>query len=154
MVQIHILILYYIVVTVRPNKIFYKMYFIEEPILNIDNSSYGSGTLTRAFLQRVFQQCLTYDGEMDYKTYLDLVLALENRRQPAALAYLFRVLDINSQGYLDAFTLNYFFKVRGIDTNNFVSFLAFPIFFCSSHWCFWFPHISLSSFKIILASLA
>ncbi|CAH0403056.1 unnamed protein product [Chilo suppressalis] len=71
---------------------------------------YGSGTLTRAFLQRVFQQCLTYDGEMDYKTYLDLVLALENRRQPAALAYLFRVLDINSQGYLDAFTLNYFFK--------------------------------------------
>ena len=133
MVQIHILILYYIVVTVRPNKIFYKMYFIEEPILNIDNSSYGSGTLTRAFLQRVFQQCLTYDGEMDYKTYLDLVLALENRRQPAALAYLFRVLDINSQGYLDAFTLNYFFKVRGIDTNNFVSFLAFPIFFCSSH---------------------
>ncbi|XP_026750550.2 serine/threonine-protein phosphatase 2A regulatory subunit B'' subunit gamma-like [Galleria mellonella] len=73
-------------------------------------AGYGSGTLTQAFLQRVFQQCLTYDGEMDYKTYLDLVLALENRRQPAALAYLFRVLDINSQGYLDAFTLNYFFK--------------------------------------------
>ncbi|XP_026499887.1 serine/threonine-protein phosphatase 2A regulatory subunit B'' subunit gamma-like [Vanessa tameamea] len=73
-------------------------------------AGYGSGTLTRAFLARVFQQCLTYDGEMDYKTYLDLVLALENRRQPAALAYLFRVLDINSQGFLDAFTLNYFFK--------------------------------------------
>ncbi|KAG6451503.1 serine/threonine-protein phosphatase 2A regulatory subunit B'' subunit gamma-like isoform X1 [Manduca sexta] len=73
-------------------------------------AGYGSGTLTRAFLQRVFQQCLTYDGEMDYKTYLDLVLALENRKQPAALAYLFRVLDINSVGYLDAFTLNYFFK--------------------------------------------
>ncbi|CAH0596920.1 unnamed protein product [Chrysodeixis includens] len=73
-------------------------------------AGYGSGTLTRAFLQRVFQQCLTYDGEMDYKTYLDLVLALENRKQPAALAYLFRVLDINSTGYLDAFTLNYFFK--------------------------------------------
>ncbi|XP_004922532.1 serine/threonine-protein phosphatase 2A regulatory subunit B'' subunit gamma [Bombyx mori] len=73
-------------------------------------AGYGSGTLTQAFLQRVFQQCLTYDGEMDYKTYLDLVLALENRKQPAALAYLFRVLDINSVGYLDAFTLNYFFK--------------------------------------------
>lgn len=73
-------------------------------------AGYGSGTLTRTFLQRVFQQCLTYDGEMDYKTYLDLVLALENRRQPAALAYLFRVLDVNAQGYLDAFTLNYFFK--------------------------------------------
>ncbi|CAH2231728.1 jg14310 [Pararge aegeria aegeria] len=75
-----------------------------------DLAGYGSGTLTRAFLQRVIQQCMTYDGEMDYKSYLDLVLALENRREPAALAYLFRVLDINSQGYLDAFTLNYFFK--------------------------------------------
>ncbi|KAF9797750.1 hypothetical protein SFRURICE_017945 [Spodoptera frugiperda] len=56
-------------------------------------AGYGSGTLTRAFLQRVFQQCLTYDGEMDYKTYLDLVLALENRKQPAALAYLFRAIQ-------------------------------------------------------------
>ncbi|KOB69170.1 Serine/threonine-protein phosphatase 2A regulatory subunit B'' subunit gamma [Operophtera brumata] len=83
--------------------------------------AYGSGTLTRAFLQRVFQQCLTYDGEMDYKTYLDLVLALENRKQPAALAYLFRVLDINSTGYLDAFTLNYFFKMilHGAEPVNF-----------------------------------
>ncbi|CAG9131508.1 unnamed protein product [Plutella xylostella] len=80
-------------------------------MLSIDElAGYGSGTLTRAFLRRVFQQCLTYDGEMDYKTYLDLVLALENRKEPASLAYLFRVLDINSQGYLDAFTLNYFFK--------------------------------------------
>ncbi|XP_050671495.1 serine/threonine-protein phosphatase 2A regulatory subunit B'' subunit gamma-like [Leptidea sinapis] len=80
-------------------------------MLSMDElAGYGSGTLTRVFLQRVFQQCLTYDGEIDYKTYLDLVLALENRRQPAALAYLFRVLDINSQGYLDAFTLNYFFR--------------------------------------------
>lgn len=80
-------------------------------MLSIDElAGYGSGTLTRAFLQRVFQQCLTYDGEMDFKTYLDFVLALENRKEPAALAYLFRILDINGQGYLDSFTLNYFFK--------------------------------------------
>ena len=25
---------------------------------------YGTGTLTEAFLDRVFQECLTYDGEM------------------------------------------------------------------------------------------
>lgn len=73
---------------------------------------YGSGTLTRTFLARVFQQCLTYDGEMDYKTYLDLVLALEYRKEPQSLQYLFRVLDIHGKGYLDGFTLNYFFKVR------------------------------------------
>lgn len=73
-------------------------------------SGYGSGTLTEPFLDRVFQTCLTYAGEMDYKTYLDLVLALENRSEPQALAYLFRILDIKNCGYLDAFTLNYFFR--------------------------------------------
>ena len=31
---------------------------------------------------RVFEECLTYGGEMDYKTYLDFVLALENRKEP------------------------------------------------------------------------
>ncbi|KAK9890980.1 hypothetical protein WA026_013318 [Henosepilachna vigintioctopunctata] len=73
-------------------------------------SSYGSGTLTQPFLDRVFQTCLTYGGEMDYKTYLDLVLALENRSEPQAIAFLFRILDIKNQRYLDSFTLNYFFR--------------------------------------------
>lgn len=73
-------------------------------------AGYGSGSLTKPFLDRVFQTCLTYGGEMDYKTYLDLVLALENRSEPQALAFLFRILDIKSCGYLDAFTLNYFFR--------------------------------------------
>lgn len=27
-------------------------------------SRYGTGTLTNIFLDRVFQECLTYDGEM------------------------------------------------------------------------------------------
>ncbi|XP_045467333.1 serine/threonine-protein phosphatase 2A regulatory subunit B'' subunit gamma-like [Harmonia axyridis] len=73
-------------------------------------ASYGSGTLTQPFLDRVFQTCVTYGGEMDYKTYLDLVLALENRSEPQAISYLFRIIDIREQKYLDAFTLNYFFR--------------------------------------------
>lgn len=71
---------------------------------------YGSGTLTPIFLDRVFAECLTYDGEMDYKTYLDFVLALENRSEPQSLHYLFRILDVEHKGYLTPFTLNYFFK--------------------------------------------
>ncbi|XP_026466973.1 serine/threonine-protein phosphatase 2A regulatory subunit B'' subunit gamma-like isoform X2 [Ctenocephalides felis] len=73
-------------------------------------SSYGSGTLTSAFLDRVFQECMTYQGEMDYKTYLDFVLAMENRHEPQSLQYFFKILDIDSQKYLTGFTLNYFFK--------------------------------------------
>ena len=75
---------------------------------------YGTGTLTGVFLERVFQECLTYEGEMDYKTYLDFVLALENRHEPQSLHYLFRILDINNKGYLDTFCLNYFFRVSMI----------------------------------------
>lgn len=70
----------------------------------------GTGTLTSVFLERVYQECLTYEGEMDYKTYLDFVLALENRQEPQSLHYFFRILDIKGKGYLDAFTLNYFFR--------------------------------------------
>lgn len=28
------------------------------------NYRYGTGTLTRVFVDRVFQECLTYDGEV------------------------------------------------------------------------------------------
>lgn len=81
-------------------------------VVKLNYSRYGTGTLTKVFLERVFQECLTYDGEMDYKTYLDFVLALENRHEPQSLHYLFRILDIKNQGYLDTFCLNYFFRVR------------------------------------------
>lgn len=73
-------------------------------------SGYGSRTLTPEFLDRIFAECLTYDGEMDYKTYLDFVLALENRQEAQSLHYLFRILDVEHKGYLTTFSLNYFFK--------------------------------------------
>ncbi|XP_013783319.1 serine/threonine-protein phosphatase 2A regulatory subunit B'' subunit gamma-like [Limulus polyphemus] len=71
---------------------------------------YGTGTLTDVFVERVFQEYLTYDGEMDYKTYLDFVLALENRKEPQSLRYFFRILDVQSKGYLNIFSLNFFFR--------------------------------------------
>lgn len=43
-------------------------------------AGYGSGTLTSAFLDRVFEESHTYYGEMDYKSFLDFVFALENRQ--------------------------------------------------------------------------
>ena len=47
---------------------------------------------------------------MDYKTYLDFVLAMENKGEPQSLQYLFRVLDTRQQGYLSVFSLNFFFR--------------------------------------------
>ncbi|XP_065883482.1 serine/threonine-protein phosphatase 2A regulatory subunit B'' subunit gamma-like isoform X2 [Dysidea avara] len=71
---------------------------------------YGTSTLTIAFVDRIFQECLTYDGEVDYKTYLDFVLAMENKKEPQAIQYFFRLLDIEGHGYLTAFSLQYFFR--------------------------------------------
>ncbi|XP_034486145.1 serine/threonine-protein phosphatase 2A regulatory subunit B'' subunit gamma-like [Drosophila innubila] len=71
---------------------------------------YGSGTLSSVFLDRVFEECHTYDGEMDYKSFLDFVLALDNRQTPQGLHYLFRMLDVHHTGYLTEQTLHYFFK--------------------------------------------
>ncbi|CAH8435335.1 unnamed protein product [Schistosoma turkestanicum] len=86
-------------------------------------SRFGNGTLTDVFLDRVFQECLTYEGEMDYKTYLDLVLATENKHEPQAIAYLFRILDVGGQGKLDSLTLRYFYdgiekKLRASDSDT------------------------------------
>jgi len=71
---------------------------------------YGTGSLTDVFVERVFQECLTYEGEMDYKAYLDFVLAMENKRDEVSLQYFFRILDVRGNGYLDAFGINYFFR--------------------------------------------
>ena len=73
-------------------------------------SRFGAGTLTKVFIERIYQECLTYDGEMDYKTYLDFVLAMENKSDPQSIQYLFRVLDTRHEGFLSVFSLNYFFR--------------------------------------------
>lgn len=71
---------------------------------------YGTGTLTPVFVERLFQECLTYEGEMDYKTYLDFVLAMENKKEPQSLQYLFRIMDVRQEAYLSVFSLHFFFR--------------------------------------------
>ena len=77
----------------------------------------GEARLTKAFVERVYAEIITYrtneatgEGEMDFKTYLDLVLAFENLATPQALAYFWRLLDVKKQGSIDVFTINYFFR--------------------------------------------
>lgn len=80
----------------------------------------GEARLTKAFVERVYAEIITYrtneatgEGEMDFKTYLDLVLAFENLSTPQALAYFWRLLDVKKQGHLDTFTINFFFREIG-----------------------------------------
>ena len=77
---------------------------------------YGEGGLTTPFIQRVFQECNTYrnketfQSELDYKSYLDFVLAMSYKATTQSLNYFFRLLDIHKRGCLTALEVSYFFR--------------------------------------------
>jgi hypothetical protein len=49
-------------------------------------------------------------GEIDYKTYLDFVLASWYKKTNESLCYFFRLLDVEKKGGLSAFDINYYFR--------------------------------------------
>lgn len=88
-------------------------------------SHYGSGMLTQVFIDRVFEEYQTYrdsetgEREMDYKTFLDFVLAMENKNSRQAIQYFWKLIDIHHEGWIDGFVINYFFRavLRLLQTN-------------------------------------
>ncbi len=48
--------------------------------------------------------------EMDYKTFLDFVLAMENKNTTQSIEYFWRLVDIKHNGRLDAGVIRYFFN--------------------------------------------
>ena len=66
--------------------------------------------LTQIFIDRIFEEFQTFEGEMDYKTFLDFVLAMENKKTPQSLHYFWRVLDVFHKGAIDTFVINMFFR--------------------------------------------
>eukprot|EP00698_Gefionella_okellyi_P018529 TRINITY_DN5564_c0_g1_i2.p1 TRINITY_DN5564_c0_g1~~TRINITY_DN5564_c0_g1_i2.p1 ORF type:complete len:304 (-),score=77.91 TRINITY_DN5564_c0_g1_i2:1982-2893(-) len=71
---------------------------------------FGGQGYTSVFVDRVFQELPTFNGEMDYKMFLDFVLASRFKRTPESMRFFWRFLDIKRQGYLTIFTINYFFR--------------------------------------------
>lgn len=77
---------------------------------------YNGGSLTEVFVDRVFQENRMYESadtgelEMDFKTFIDFVLASRTKHKREGLRYFWRMLDINREGFLTVFTLNYFFR--------------------------------------------
>lgn len=65
---------------------------------------------TCPFIDRVFEETVTYDGEIDFKGFVDFYLAINNKQQPQSLYYFFKILDINRTGYIDKLILYTFFK--------------------------------------------
>jgi serine/threonine-protein phosphatase 2A regulatory subunit B'' len=68
------------------------------------------GGLSSIFVDRLFEEYQTFEGEMDYKTFLDFVLAMENKKSQASLQYFWRIIDVYKQGAIDTFVVNLFFR--------------------------------------------
>jgi serine/threonine-protein phosphatase 2A regulatory subunit B'' len=93
---------------------------VYETYLQLDNDHNGmlkkaelikySSGLTEIFIDRIFEEFQTFEGEMDYKTFLDFVLAMENKKSSQSLTYFWRVLDVFHKGAIDTFTINMFFR--------------------------------------------
>lgn len=69
-----------------------------------------SGGLTSIFIDRLFEEYQTFEGEMDYKTFLDFVLAMENKKTVQSIQYFWRILDVYKKGAIDTFVINMFFR--------------------------------------------
>jgi len=89
--------------------------------------NFGQGMLTDVFIDRIFEEYQTYrdsetgEREMDYKTFLDFVLAMENKNTREALQYFWKAIDIHHAGYIDGLVINYFFGdiVKMLQTKTF-----------------------------------
>lgn len=66
-------------------------------------------TLYKAILLK-FYIYVMQPPEMDYKCFLDFVLAFENRNSESSLLYMWRILDINKDGLLTPSTIRLFFR--------------------------------------------
>ena len=77
-------------------------------------------SLTPAFCNRLFEVVHTYEGRLDYKGYLDLVISLQALRPAsavpaaeAALRYFWRVLNLHDAPSLGSGELSYFARPAG-----------------------------------------
>ena len=67
--------------------------------------------LTRTAVRRIFEENITYEPqEMDYKTFLDLYLALQHKTTVEALSYFWRLLDIEKCGRLTPTAIRHFYS--------------------------------------------
>jgi len=60
----------------------------------------NNGSISRRFVDRVFQERYTFSGQLDFRGFLDLSMAFELKKEPQAVRFLFRILDRSGEGRL------------------------------------------------------
>ena len=82
----------------------------QDELLAFTGPNNDQAQLTRTAVRRIFEENITYHPmEMDYKTFLDLYLALEYKSTVEAMTYFWRILDIDKCGKLTPTSIKYFY---------------------------------------------
>jgi serine/threonine-protein phosphatase 2A regulatory subunit B'' len=98
----------------------HSAYGLYEKYLKLDSDNNGllkreelakySWGITSIVIDRVFEEYHTFNGEIDYKGFLDFVLAVDNKKTNQAIQYFWRALDVYHKGAIDTFVINMFFR--------------------------------------------
>ena len=66
--------------------------------------------LTSIFIDRIFEEYQRYENAIDFKQFIDFVLAMENKKDPASIQYIWRALDVYHNNKVDTFVINMFYR--------------------------------------------
>lgn len=75
-----------------------------------DLASLPGLSLTNSFMRQLFMSVQTFGGRLDYRGYIDLLLAISFPRNTACARYLFPILDIRNCGHLSRGDILYYLR--------------------------------------------
>ena len=66
--------------------------------------------LTSIFIDRIFEEYQKYENAIDFKQFIDFVLAMENRKHPSSIQFIWRAIDVYHKNAVDTFVINMFYR--------------------------------------------
>uniref|UniRef100_A0A1I8AYH4 EF-hand domain-containing protein n=1 Tax=Meloidogyne hapla TaxID=6305 RepID=A0A1I8AYH4_MELHA len=101
-----------------------KNYLDKEDFKRVQN-----GSFTSIFIERLFETHVANGGlKMSYEEFVIFQIAYNHLAHPSALAYFFKILDVNSDGFLDNYELHYFYTELRLAYNGWFMDGAMPEF--------------------------
>ena len=97
---------------------YYHQYFYFKGMLSIEEARgfYGLNmknqvNITETAMNRIFEEYILYkEFEMDYKTFVNFALAIDNPITEQSLRYFWKVIDYDKSGRLTYSKLAYFYR--------------------------------------------
>ena len=113
---------------------------------NLNHPSYPPALSTR-MIERIFSGAVTRgtaqkEGRMSYTEFVWFLLSEEDKRHPTAIEYWFRCMDLDGDGILTMYELEFFYEEQlqrmeqlGIETLPYDDCLCQVIFFFTTEVC-------------------